>query len=77
MGGVALGTFGLGGYDRYAAWGRWAARGLLAVLAGLLIASALVPLTVGRGEEAKPPAIVVGQAALKARPRAAHRPHAA
>jgi hypothetical protein len=69
MGGVALGTSGLGGYDRYAAWGRWAARAALAVLAVLLIASALVPLTVGRGEEAKPPAIVVGKAAVKDRPR--------
>jgi hypothetical protein len=73
MGGVALGTSEIKrapvAYDRFAGLGRWAARALLAALALLLIASALVPLTVGRGEEAKPPSVIIGQQAVAARPR--------
>ncbi|NBC36550.1 hypothetical protein GTZ99_08270 [Novosphingobium sp. FSY-8] len=44
------------------------AQSLLIALAGLFVASALVPITVGRGEEAKPPsvALIAGDKAAQA-----------
>lgn len=56
-------------YDRFATWGAWPARLVLAVLALLLVASAWVPLTVGRGEEAKAPSIIVAGNKGADRPR--------
>ncbi|MBB3954827.1 hypothetical protein [Novosphingobium sediminicola] len=74
MGGVAYRLDGVNGrapapYDRFAAWGRWPARLALAVLALLLAASAWVPLTVGRGEEAKAPNLVIAHNKAAERPR--------
>jgi len=69
MGSGASGDNGIKAYDRFACWGRGAALALMAALAGLLVASALVPLTVGRGEVAKPPSLVVAQQAAKDRPK--------
>lgn len=53
---------------RFAGWPVWRARVLLVVVVLLLGLSAWVPLTVGRGEVAKPPALS-GPSAAKARPR--------
>lgn len=74
MGGVAYRLDGVNGrgpapYDRFAAWGRWPARLALAVLALLLAASAWVPLTVGRGEQAKAPSLVIAHNKAAERPR--------
>lgn len=57
-----------GALARFAAWPVWRARVLLALVVVLLGLSAWVPLTVGRGEVAKPPALS-GPSAAKARPR--------
>jgi hypothetical protein len=48
-------------WDRFAHWPKLSARIVLALLAVLLALAALTPLTVGKGEEAKPPPIA-GQA---------------
>ena len=69
MGGVALGFDRVKGYDRFATWRRGPALLALVALVALLIASALVPLTVGRGEEAKPPSVVIAHNAKAERPR--------
>ncbi|WJS98618.1 hypothetical protein [Novosphingobium humi] len=74
MGGVAYRLDGVSGpgpapHDRFAAWGRWPARMALVVLALLLAASAWVPLTVGRGEEARAPSIVIAHNKAAERPR--------
>jgi len=55
--------------DRFAHWGAWPARAALAVLAVLLVASAIVPLTVGRGQAAKPPSVARLLGPSKAAPR--------
>jgi hypothetical protein len=44
-------------WNRFAGLGTWPARGLLALLLALIALAALTPITVGRGEQAKPPAI--------------------
>ncbi len=71
MGGVALGLDSVrpAPYDRFATWRRGPALAALLALVVLLIASALVPLTVGRGEEAKPPSVVIAHNAKSERPR--------
>lgn len=74
MGGVAYRLDGVSGrgpapYDRFSTWGRWPARFALAVLALLLAASAWVPLTVGRGEEARAPSLVIAHNKAAERPR--------
>ena len=79
MGGVALGRGDLTrariavaapAYDRFATWRRGPALALLLAVLGLLLASALVPLTVGRGEVAVPPRIGAARtAAVAERPR--------
>ena len=60
-------------HDRFAGWSPWMARVLLAVALGLLVASAIVPLTVGNGkggaEVARTPSLVVSPQTAKARPR--------
>ena len=57
-------------YDRFAGWPQGRALVLALLLLGVLIASALVPLTVGRGEEARPPSIVIAHNVAAAdRPR--------
>jgi hypothetical protein len=57
--------------DRFADWGAWPARFALALLAALLVASAVVPLTVGRGQAAKPPSVgrLLGSSKAAPRPR--------
>lgn len=54
--------------DRFAGWPKWRARWLLLAVVALLALSAWVPLTVGRGEVATPPALA-GPGTAKARPR--------
>jgi hypothetical protein len=44
-------------YDRFAHWERWPARIVLAVLAAFMVLAVLSPITVGRGEVARPPAL--------------------
>lgn len=56
-------------YDRFATWRVWPARLALLVLGLLLGAAAIVPLTVGRGEEAKAPSIVLAHNKGADRPR--------
>jgi len=58
-------------WDRFAAWPRLRALAALMALAMMLAASAFVPLTVGRGELAKPAQLsIIGTAAKQAdRPR--------
>jgi len=60
---------GIVGADRFAGWPQARARALLLAVVLLLGLSAWVPLTVGRGEVAKPPALAGPGAAAKARPR--------
>ena len=59
--------------DRFAGWPRGRAIALLVAVVAMLVASAWVPLTVGRGEVAKPPPVMLGGAArvggAAARPR--------
>lgn len=43
--------------DRFATWARWPARLVLAVLAVFMALAAFSPITVGRGEVARPPAL--------------------
>jgi hypothetical protein len=84
MGSAALGVDSLSGagtptaldpaQDRFAHWPRSRAIALLVALLALLVASALVPLTVGRGEVATPAQIAplpgIGHASVvKTRPR--------
>ena len=56
-------------WDRFAHWPRLWARAALALLVLLLVASAWVPLTVGRGEVAKVPTLALGHETGKTRPR--------
>lgn len=74
MGGVALGHDGIKApghcpHNRFARWRAWPARMALLLLAALLVTSALVPLTVGRGERAKAPSIVIAHNKGADRPR--------
>jgi hypothetical protein len=55
--------------DRFASWPRARARALLVALLALLVAAALVPLTVGKGEVASVATFAAGKAVGKARPR--------
>lgn len=48
--------------DRFAQWGRVPARLLLGALAVLLALAAVTPITVGKGEQARPAALVADQA---------------
>lgn len=54
-------------YDRFAQWERWPARIVLAVLAAFMALAALSPITVGRGEAARPP-VLGGVPAAPAQP---------
>ena len=60
-------------WDRFAGWSVAQARALLAVALLLLAAAAVVPITVGRGEAAKPPSVAAAvkgdRAAAKLRAR--------
>ena len=57
-------------YDRFALWPRGRAIALLVALVAMLLASAWVPLTVGKGEVAKTPSLIIAHnAAAKDRPR--------
>jgi len=76
MDGVALGLAGLSArapnaaaYDRFATWRRGPAFALLIALFALLVASALVPLTVGRGEVARTPSLALSKPVIRERPR--------
>lgn len=59
-------------WDRFAHWPRLAARLALALLALFLLLAALTPLTVGKGEEAKPPPIA-GEVAADSKAAAGER----
>ena len=74
MGGDALGIAGLNpaaafAGDRFASWPVTRARALLLALLALLVAAALVPLTVGKGEVASVATFAAGKQVGKARPR--------
>ena len=60
---------GAPGWDRFAHWPRGRARALLLALVAVLLASALVPLTVGKGEIATAPKLIQSRNALTERPR--------
>ena len=66
--GVSL-TGAVPSWDRFANWPRFRALALLVALAAVLIASALVPLTVGKGEVAKAPPLIATGTTAKDRPR--------
>ena len=65
----ALGAVNAAPWDRFARWPRRDAVLLLVAVLAILVASALVPLTVGRGEIATPPSVVLAHNKAKARPR--------
>jgi len=57
-------------WDRFALWPRGRALALLLALVAILAASAWVPLTVGKGEVAKTPSLIIAHnGAAKTRPR--------
>ena len=74
MAGAGVDVGGQGGgmtpvRDRFARWPRLRARALLLALLAVLIASAWVPITVGKGEIATAPSIIQPKGAAKTRPR--------